>query len=466
MTCLLKLVRLTDFVADIDEIDLISDDIELAVDGYLPAVAPIGARSVDESITLKLKGTSKDDLASIAQSIDEKVKEVQWWIDNPSVERYQIWIRVQLENESLPRQAMLYNIVPPAALRVFNPVERNQNYIGEYQIGITRTPFWEDPYPYPSTTDKTAINSIGGQAVLSETINGDVPARLARIDFESSATIYDHFWLGWRTSRFGTTANFVSVWSLKDGSGGTDTNTAADSSAYSGTKLRCTFGSTATLVERCYMTVLQASPSHPADQRGTLTVLLRAKMSDSSVARVRMRGGWFNTEDGSMNSPLTRSRQVISGTDWNYYELGTLTLPPFRFYNSIVALNNFAIALDAERISGAGSLDLDCLVMIPSDEGMLRIVGASTINSFTNLSLTAVTPPSFEHYGLMIIDAFGSITYDNASISQINWSLPANGEAPRLIGAGSGNSISAKSTTFDMSYTYIPRYRTLRGNVT
>lgn len=467
MACSIKFVLTNDFIADIDALDLMTGGYSLADDGYLPTSAPDGVSSVHEVITLKLQGTSKDNLAALTQDLDEKVKQVGWWLNNPGVERYLVWIRVQLDGETYPRQAQILDILPPDSVRVFTAEEHMNNYIGQYSIAFERTPFWEDPYTYPSTTAKTGINSIGGTVVLSETIYGDVPARLARIDFKSAATIYDHFWIGWRTSRFGTTANFVPVWSLKDGSGGgTDTNTTSDSSAYSGTRLTCTFGSTATLVERCYMTVLQASPTHPADQRGMLTVLLRAKMSDSSVARVRLRGGWFNSEDASMNSPVIRSRQVISGTDWNYYELGTMTLPPFRFFNSIVALNNFTFALDAERISGSGSLHLDCLVMIPSDEGMLRIVGASTIDTFTNLSITAITPPNFEHYGLMIIDALGSVTYDNASISQIGWSLPANAETPRLIGAGSGNSVSAKSTTFDMSYTYIPRWRTLRGNVT
>lgn len=88
MACSIQLVRLNDFAADIDSIDLSANGYSLDRDGYFPVVAPIGAKSVHEVITLKLQGTSKDDLAAMTQEIDEKIKQVQWWIDDPGVERY------------------------------------------------------------------------------------------------------------------------------------------------------------------------------------------------------------------------------------------------------------------------------------------------------------------------------------------------------------------------------------------
>lgn len=175
MAAMLKLVRLQDFAADIDTVDLLSGGFSLAADGYAPVVAPIGAKSVHESITLTLKGASTDDLALMVQDIDRKVKECQWWIDSPDLERYQVWIRVQMDGETYTRQAQILNIEPPNKVNEFTKQETGDYTIIEYTIGIERTPFWEQPYSYPTTTALNNMDILGGTATLSETINGDVP---------------------------------------------------------------------------------------------------------------------------------------------------------------------------------------------------------------------------------------------------------------------------------------------------
>src|SRR5512139_1040602 len=257
MAAQLKLVRLADFAADVDSVDLLASGYSLRADGYQPVVAPIGARSVHESITLELQGTSVDDLASMVQDIDEKIKQLQWWLDNPTVEQYQIWLRVQADGESSPRQAQILNIEPASRVNLFSTIDTTEYYITEYQFGIERTALWEHPYAYPATTAKTNLNCIGGMVELSETINGDIPARLARFDFKSNAAGQDFgkFWAGWRTSRFGTVGNFEPVWSLSDGAPETDTTSGADATAYNGNALTCTFATVATLVERAYIKV-------------------------------------------------------------------------------------------------------------------------------------------------------------------------------------------------------------------
>jgi hypothetical protein len=463
MTVTLKLVRLDDFAADIDSINLLSGGFSLAGNGYAPVVAPIGSTSVHETITLNLRGTSTDDLALMVQEIDAKIKQVQWWLDDPSVERYQVWLRVQMDEESSARQAQLLNIEPPEKVNIFTTQETSDHEIVEYMFGLERTPFWEQPYPYPTTTDKSSINSISGSATLSEMIHGDVPARLAKFLFITDNGEYNKFWLGWRTSRFGTIANFVPVWSLKDGTGGIDTNTAGDGSAYSSTKLNCTFASDATLIQRCFMSVIDASPSYPSDQRGTFTVLLRAKMSDTSIARVRLAYGWMNLTGAVINSPIYRSRQIISGTSWMLYEMGTISIPNMKYFNSIVILDNFSMSLDAERLSGLGSLDLDCLILIPTSDGMVKVTTASNNTAVTD-SMTIISPPNMEHYGFKTTAGYGLAgSHDTVDVSSINWSLPANDERPRLIAAGQAVTASIKNATFTISYTYIPRWRTLRG---
>lgn len=474
MAAMLKLVRLNDFTADIDTVDLLSGGFSLAADGYAPVVAPIGAKSVHETITLTLKGTSTDDLAFMVQDIDRKIKECQWWIDDPGVEKYQVWLRVQMDGETYTRQAQILNIEPANKVNEFTKQETNDYTIVEYTIGIERTPFWEQPYSYPNTTSKTALNVLGDMVQLSETIQGDVPARLAKVsinqnDVQSQVNLY---WAGWKTSRFGNPANFTPVWSLNLSSYlGTDTSASADTSAYNGNKVVCTFGTDATLISRAVISVgdVISDAAKYNDQRGTYLVLLRAYTGTSTTVRARMAYSFGGGGVSAVLSPIYRARQVISNTNWSFYEMGLVSFPAVRSPISYT-LKNSAIEIDVERIAGSGSLTMDCLTLIPVNDGALKSISPSA-----NLATTSVLLSTFQNAD----ESLSAIVENNnfivwpGYINPVNsWSLPANNEAPYLVIASQGltgspaAAVNTKGWKIDFSYNYIPRWRTLRGTGT
>lgn len=457
----LKLVRLDDFISDVDVVDLLLDPsgivgtamADLAVDGYLPTVAPIGAKSVHETITLKLWGATKDYLAGLIQDLDAKVKHVKWWIEDQGVERYQVWLRAQLEGETYPRQAQILNIQPPDKVKMYNPPEMYQNWIGDYTIGIERTPFWEDVYPYPTTTAISSLASLGGKAQLSETILGDVPARVAKLTFEHSGGSMISYggWFGFKSTQFGDPANFVPAWSLAN-----SYDVLTDTSVVGGVAV-CTFATDATLKQRLGISVQQVAAAHPDDQRGKYTVILRAKMSDTSIARVRM--GYGNSLTESVYTATFRSRQVISGTGWALYELGNISIPA-GLLAAGESLSGFTIRLDAERISGAGSLSMDKLILIPT-EGMIKIIVPDT-----NLTIQSDPVSIYQKADGSVVaydQVIGMPQIRFLPIKSNDWGIPANDDRPYLVYCGidddygTGNSI-------DVTYNYIPRWRTLRGS--
>jgi hypothetical protein len=57
--------------------------------------------------------------------------------------------------------------------------------------------------------------------------------------------------------------------------------------------------------------------------------------------------------------------------------MGAVNVPTIR--NVIITLVNFSVGIDAELISGSGSLLLDCLVFVPSIEGFTKLESASNI---------------------------------------------------------------------------------------
>jgi len=202
------------------------------------------------------------------------------------------------------------------------------------------------------------------------------------------------------------------------------------------------------------------------DQAGRFNVLLRARMSDTSVAMVRAKFGWISTVTNTIVSPFIMSRVPIIGTDWKIYELGSVNVPTIR--NVIITLENFAIALDAERISGSGNLLLDCLVLIPTIEGAVKLETASDITrASSQIDTATIFTAADMSYSAVKIGAVDGLSYDSCVYHQEDWALPANGTKPRLIVCGADkDGISTKADVLNFSYTYIPRWRVLRGNET
>lgn len=468
MAMTLKLVRLTDSAADIDSVDLTSGGYTLAFNGYQPTVAADGTTSVNEVITINVHGSSVDNLATLVQALDNKIRQAGWWIDNPTVERYQVWLRVGLDGETNTRQAMLLRIEPPDKLPMFNRLAENSNLIVGYTFGIERTPFWEDPYAYPTTTARTGVSMLGGKATLAETINGDVPARIAEIAIVPSG-VSNELYFGWRSSRLGTIANLTSIWRIVDAAvtNALYTSTSGDGTAYSGSHLTVSLTSMKNdnpggLV-MCAILTASSCTGSPADQRGVFTVLARAKMSDSATTAYLRQG--FGYLDVSHSDPLIdsityRSRKYITGTSWKLYALGNVSIPP----EQNTSLDNAGIQLEACLIAGTGELHIDCLVLIPRLEGFASLGYADTSSgSFYSARLKSRADGHL--YSYTQYDP-ASYTLDNAVISDLNWSLPANGDKPMIVLAGQSSAGSTLGDTATITYTYIPRWRTLRGTVT
>lgn len=280
---------------------------------------------------------------------------------------------------------------------------------------------------------------------------------------DAATGTYTDFWAGWKTSRFGVIANFVPVWPLYKGVPvDADTSETADATAYDGTKVTTSFTASSSLILRDAVTLVNVVPTNINDQRGTYLVLLRAKMSDTSIARVQMVYGLYS--GGSIQSPTFRSRQIISGTVWSLYELGTAKMPPSRIpigYD----FQNFAFGLYAERISGSGSLDMDCLILIPIDDSGIKFTSSGRINGSSGQMGEVFTLANGELYATAHFSS-GQTIYSVVPKPQgnVSWSLPANNEAPLLVIAANDTISGAiKGKTLDVTYTYIPRWRTLRG---
>ena len=373
MVAVVKLVRRRDFGSDISSVSLFNyeNGFSLTRDGWIQATAAGGVR-VPEAMTLHVEGSSPDDLASILQLLSDKVREVGWYADG--VERYGVWLRAQMPDESGARQALVTGMRYEPIVSFYAPPAAPGNFMQEgCSLAIERTPWWE------SIIHNTAIvplNCTGGLADYSYpiTVAGTIPARIAKTSFlgvSGSGPLYE-FWLGFRSDRFGNRANLATVWDLgADGAGSNDTTTdVADATAHDDYRARCTFG-TATELKRIQI-ALQSATTDYADQRGSFIVLLRAKVDAGTTCHVRLKDGFLYTA-----AIRAQQRVKITSTDWFLHALGTVDIPPSHGLLAADFLRQYGFEIHASRTSDSGYLDMDCLILIPRTEGSLHVTGAA-----------------------------------------------------------------------------------------
>lgn len=151
---------------------------------------------------------------------------------------------------------------------------------------------------------------------------------------------------------------------------GTDTSTSAMAGSSGGSGSRCTFATNTGLVTRASTTAFPAAAS--VDARGSYRVFVRVRQN-TATDTMTMRLRWGDANALVSNDSTTLPSTPDTGV-WFYVDLGEIQIPggfdPAEDGPSGVSLSASPIylSLDAQRNSGAGSLDMDVLVFFPSDD--------------------------------------------------------------------------------------------------
>jgi hypothetical protein len=108
-------------------------------------------------------------------------------------------------------------------------------------------------------------------------------------------------------------------------------------------------------------------------------------------------------------------------TEWQLFDMGQVIIPADR---DSTTLDNFCIILEAERYSLAGTLDLDCLILIPVLDGMAAL-SESRVQTGKHIRLQV---DAFDKRSALCIDgaynASEGNTFDRSKVSAESWSLP------------------------------------------
>lgn len=456
MTAEIKLVKIIENGADVDSVSLTAytDGFNLALNGWAPALSGPGGDPVAEALTTHAQAASDDTLAANFQKLAAKRKEIMDYLNNPLV-RNPVVLRVKLKDETGSRQALIHRFdyqVPS----FFGGTRAN---LLNVVLGLERGPYWEDT---ALTTFTFANVGMCGGMVSYSGNTGDLASRLAKITIEqdTDTDLIDggnqEFWLGFKTARYGNTvANFAPVWSLRlagnfssDTTGGTSNPDSPPTEfAYDGYQVVCTFATETSLVTRLTCSVSDIT-ANGADQKGRYKVLLRAKVTSGS-ARVRL-GYGFGT--GLDAYPYTQ-RVLVENDDYKLFDMGNIDLASNA--RTSYELDEFDIIVQAEQVSGSGSLKLDCLIWIPLDDGFIYFNG---VNLGTTQDVNIREAMDGNIY-VDQLDATGNPIYTGSG--QISGGLPV--ENGVLILAANNLTRNIPADNFDISMQVAQRWEMLRG---
>jgi hypothetical protein len=230
-----------------------------------------------------------------------------------------------------------------------------------------------------SGTDNVSV--LGGAVNYTDVV-GDVPARLYYLEGDDPSITYDRFWFGFRSDARagGNAGNTVGLWEAEDGASAiADTATAVDATASPGagaSKMRCDFTNTETWARRFTIEMSDVTANY-ANQVGAYVVLARAQVTADS-AQMRL---WQHSGDAT----VYRAGPVVEvdATVWNWYEMGTCEWPGRNLHAMPAGLyaagydESDSLSIEARRVSGSATLDVDCLVLIPCDEYFIECRSAN-----------------------------------------------------------------------------------------
>jgi hypothetical protein len=135
------------------------------------------------------------------------------------------------------------------------------------------------------------------------------------------------------------------------------------------------------------------------------------------------------------------------------YSLGTIIIPPGA---RRVPLDNYDLRVQAEQVSGAGAIDFDCLVLIPTAEGAIYINDTSIQEGLYFVTVSIEPDGRMEAYTWS-----GANPNDIPDIAPEDWNMP--------VGAGTLYAAAQRSTAHDLDdlmeirLGVYPRWRSLRG---
>ena len=450
-----------------------ANDINLTVeDSWSPVVSTTG-NDVIETMPIAIHGNSDDNQAASLRELHRLQDSVLFFNEETSAGIGSIvWLVWQTEGETNARRRLVKSLDIAFDNSLWFTCGHGE-VASELRVILTMrvAPWWE------ATTSNFYTQS--GLYPTGDTFNygapgGDAPGRVDEIRLSghvyTGATDLVKFWYGFRSERkHGGIANFITRWEIEDGAGGTDTAAVTEAGASpdmsANNCLETTFATDATMIKRGYV-ILDNVTANYTDNYGRFVVLLRAKVDAATTATARIDYAIYENVaiiDGTL---LEGQFLTFSNTSWQMYDTGLVVQIPAgnaRIQDAVDVARLCGFNLYARRDVGAGSLFLDCLILIPIDEYFMH--WESTV-PFTG------TPTADGRFHIYVApDDTDGFIYAELGLAQIMSVEPATIEGLGLpytdsivcVAAVDYQDRNVVNNSLQINLTAYERYKSLRG---
>lgn len=440
-----------------------SSGFQLAGGGWLPRVSVEG-EPVTEELRLLLERDSVDNLAASMQALAEMQRYAAAYVGD-SWSLTPVWLYAQLKNESYTRRALVRRMAYSFAESWYSGVTAGElNTV--ISLSLERGAFWESngalSGPAKASAAGIVITYNPNSAI---TVTGDVRARFYFLEVvnKTATTTLDRFWIAIRSAnKHGTLANFEPIWELEDGTLYNSAALATGSTASPGTVPPTTTNvvkAANSSEEKLVMIKMADVTANYSDNYGLFLWLLRAKVT-AGTWNVRLRWGYSGQEDDD----FVYGRPVeIASTNWNLYALGVHAMPPRPAKADEVVYGGdngqASIQVWAETTSGTGSLALDCLVVVPVDEGYAFVEGAGLTDDEDRLFLGET------EVGEYIAMSMLGTSYQNAQAEMVNFGLQPGDNYVFIVLARESESVLTDRIEIETAgCRWFTRWRSLAGS--
>ena len=406
-------------------VNLLTGALKLTTDGWSTLTS-------EEQVWETFNCVSIADAATLAGVLNDldKLRERVRIYKADSTNSNPIWLIVRSEGDSGVRRALVYDIQYEIIGQYDRtPLLRATGNATFVTVTVLRHQYYEPAASAQHT--QSGIGVVGGKWSIAISNDSSAQNRIEKLTVQADgASPMSRIWIGIREHNFGTTG-FVPLWEAEHGVpiGSTDTTEGADATASGGNKDTISFATHPEMLNRFTITwdnVATAngiSSGDYSDMMGNYLVLARMKVNAAGTkVRAQLRGGWA----GFLGKESVFGTVYISGeTNWKLFEMGRISFPTTGgrggWYGTTSDLGDFQFVFFAQRDSVAGSLDVDCFILIPTDH-LFYCDGASASSS------SDLTAYIYEDESQYAICENGATVWGNIEFGFENWNVsPAGG---------------------------------------
>lgn len=303
------------------------------------------------------------------KAIEDLLEKARYWHTSIASHSSPIWLVARSEGETARRALVYGGALRFSTLGGASPLLEGNGI--NAQLVIQRHPLWENLASQDFS--QASVNTLGGKFAPTTAAPGTAPGRIQSCGVApTGGAIIGRFWLGARETGAGT-ADFKSVWECESAwHKGTDTTlsgvSGASPSGSTNNMLTCSFATVSANAERMTIKVSDVVSGNALHSVGRYVVLLRTRVASGVNVVFQLRLGFMGNTDSRNRIVNTVYHAGTSGTNWRLVELGAISIPAnLNMSDSANSCGSTQLQLWVERVSASGSIDLDCLVLIPAD---------------------------------------------------------------------------------------------------